>query len=110
MKYSELITLGVTTFGNALNVKCNNAKCNKLIVQIKKFLKFLLGFREAEMERNNTINYLKSKIVYHIHYLIENMEYSELITLGTITVGVALNAKCNNAKCNKLIVSSQKCL
>ena len=38
------------------------------------------------------------------------MNYSELITLGVITFGGALNAKCNNAKCNKLIVTSQKCL
>ena len=47
---------------------------------------------------------------YHIHYVIQDIEYSELITLGVITFSIALNAKCNNAKCNKLIVSSPKCL
>ena len=39
---------------------------------------------------------------YHIHFVIQDIEYSELITLGVITFSVALNAKCNNAKCNKL--------
>ena len=29
----------------------NNAKCNKLIVPNQKCLKFLIGFREAEMEK-----------------------------------------------------------
>ena len=38
------------------------------------------------------------------------MKYSELITLGIISFGIALNVECNNAKCNKLIVPSQKCL
>ena len=33
------------------------------------------------------------------------MEYSELITLGVILFGVALNDKCNK----KLIVPNQKC-
>ena len=43
-------------------------------------------------KENNTFNYLKTKSkCYHIHYVIQDMEYSELITLGVITFGVALN-------------------
>ena len=40
VKYSELITLGVITctFEIALNAKCYNAKCNKLIVLSQKYV------------------------------------------------------------------------
>ena len=66
-------------------------------------------------KKDNTFNYMEAKmtdVIYSIHHLRNSrlMKYSEFITLGTITCGVALNAKCINAKRNKLFVPGQKCV
>ena len=51
------------------------------------------------MEKKNFLLSQVQNNCYHIHFLIQDIEYSELITLGVIAFSVALNAKCNNAKC-----------
>ena len=63
-------------------------------------------------KKDNTFNYLNAKLIETIYILCNSRheEYSELINLGVIRFGIALNAKCNNVLCNKLIVVSQKCL
>ena len=70
MNYCELITLCSVTFGVALNAKCNNAKCNKLMVSSQKvliILNSLIGVADAEMEKkDNTFNYLNAKLTESI--------------------------------------------
>ena len=57
-------------------------------------LNSLIGVGEAEMEKKDkTFNYLRSYTQYNYDF----KKYSELITSGVITFGVAINANCNNA-------------
>ena len=75
MKYSELITLGVVTFGVALNAKCNNTKYDKSIfskpsVHMSQFIDYVQGGGGGE-KKDNTFNYEVKNNCYHMHYVIK---------------------------------------
>ena len=83
MLLTRFITLGVFTFGVALNARCNNAKCNNLIVSSQNMfisLNSLVGVADAEMEKKvYTFNYLNAKIT-EIIYTIEFKSHEIYLT------------------------------